>query len=87
MRNLQRFVKSKRVSNIPLSARKRMNLIPCKSFQRGNPIDGYDFDCEYEPPNGYPVDCSNCVCTGGHDDPRTGKRFYQKHKEEPDGTD
>ena len=50
--------------------------ISCLGYKRGNPIDGYDWDCEYEKA-GF-LDCPDCVCNGGHISPVTGKRVYKR---------
>ena len=47
--------------------------IPCRSCQCGNPLDGYDYDCEYEKSEG--VVCDDCVCNFGFYNPKTGKRI------------
>lgn len=43
---------------------------PCCAYRTGNPIDGYDYDCEYEKA---PDDCGSCMCNGGRIDPETGR--------------
>lgn len=45
--------------------------IPCKGYHTGNPLDGYDFDCEYE--NSADILCDQCVCNYGIYSPETGK--------------
>lgn len=52
---------NKRIAKYPLK---------CLCYSTGNPIDGYESECEYEKP----PDCDNCICNGGQIDPRTGKR-------------
>lgn len=63
--------------------------IPCKTIRCGNPIDGYDIECNYE--NGYKIECDQCVCTGGSYNPITGEiipkrlRKIQTKKREQEG--
>ena len=54
----------------------RSEIIPCKLIKCGNPLDGYDWDCEY--PKSAEMQCDDCICTGGYLDPRTGNRFYRR---------
>lgn len=46
--------------------------IPCRSYQCGNPSDGYDYDCDYELSED--ITCNDCVCNLGFYNPQTGKR-------------
>ena len=60
-----------------LISRRGWNVIEgCKSYTRGNPIDGMDYDCEYEFSG--QIDCEDCIfgSCGGQKDPR------EKPKEE-----
>ena len=50
--------------------------IPCKGHLSGNPIDGYDYDCDYEKSG--EITCDNCICNGGSMNPITGKRVYKR---------
>ncbi|MBS6764034.1 MAG: hypothetical protein KH304_10725 [Clostridium sp.] len=47
--------------------------VPCMGRRSGNPLDGYDYDCEYE--NSVDIFCDDCVCNYGFYNPRTGKRI------------
>lgn len=47
--------------------------IPCLNYKYGNPLDGYEYDCEYEKSEG--VNCDDCVCNYGFYTPKTGKRI------------
>lgn len=48
-----------------------MKFIPCKGYQSGNPLIGYDYDCGYEKSKGFC--CDDCICTGGSYSPVSGK--------------
>lgn len=48
-----------------------MKFIPCKGYQSGTPLDGFDYDCEYENSGGF--GCDNCICNGGAYSPISGK--------------
>lgn len=52
-----------------------MKYIPCKCYQTGNPLDGYEFDCEYEKA---PSECDRCVCNFGNVNPITGKTWSSR---------
>lgn len=47
-------------------------MIKCLGYKSGNPIDGYDYSCEYEKAD---FGCEDCICTGGTMSPQTGKLF------------
>ena len=47
--------------------------IPCAGREEGNPLDGYDWTCDYA--HADKVDCDACIVNGGRMDPRTGKRW------------
>lgn len=47
--------------------------IPCRSCLCGNPMDAYEYDCEYEKSGD--VACDDCVCNYGFYNPQTGKRI------------
>lgn len=49
--------------------------IPCKITSHGNPIDGYDYSCDYE---NAPFCCEYCVINGDSINPITGRRVYKK---------
>lgn len=67
------------LGDIPSSITKRIEKysVPCKSFKTGNPIDGYDYDCEYE--HSGEITCDDCICNGGSMSPQTGKRVYKRN--------
>lgn len=43
----------------------------CEGYQCGNPLDGYEYDCNYE----FGISCDDCVCNYGFYNPQTGKRI------------
>lgn len=47
--------------------------IPCLGYRCGNPLDGQDYDCDYE--HSEDVFCDDCVCNYGFYNPQTGKRI------------
>ena len=49
-------------------------MLKCKVYRsEGNPVDGYDYYCEYE--HSGEINCENCIITGGTISPQTGKPF------------
>lgn len=53
---------------------KQLN-IPCKLYRIGNPLDGYEYECEYYDSSGLCVECDECICNFGHINPINGKRI------------
>lgn len=64
-----------------------IHYVPCLGHQSGNPLDGYDYDCDYE--NSAEFGCDQCICNGGDMSPISGKplaektvqRYYEKYIE------
>lgn len=52
-----------------------MKFIPCLGYESGNPIDGFDYDCEYENSGGF--GCDDCICNGGAYSPISGKSIKE----------
>lgn len=47
--------------------------MPCLGYRCGNPLDGYDYDCDYEQSGD--ISCDDCVCNYGFYNPQTGKQI------------
>lgn len=54
-------------------------MIPCMGLLTGNPIDGYEYSCDYEHGE---ILCDDRVCNLGDIDPRTGNRANWKLRRE-----
>lgn len=52
-----------------------MKFISCAGYKVGNPIDGYDYECEYEKSSEF--GCEECICTGGDRSPISGRVLKQ----------
>jgi len=53
---------------------KSLNLA-CKSYRSGNPIDGFEYECEYYDKSGLCVECQDCICNFGDINPESGERI------------
>ena len=59
-----------------MSRRIKKYDVPCKGYKHGNPLDGLEWDCDYEKAES--MECSDCICNGGYFNPITGKRCYKR---------
>ncbi len=53
---------------------KSLNLA-CKSYRSGNPIDVFEYECEYYDKSGLCIECQDCICNFGDINPESGERI------------